>query len=215
MTTLDKIEKSYDAIAAKWANAFSDEHSGKPKDREWLRWFAREIRSGGKVLDLACGPGNTSRLLADLDVDVTGVDLSQNFIREAKKRHGDIPFEQGNMLALKYADASMAGIVCFYGIVHFCADQMGKAFNEVYRILEDKGIFMCTFHLGTEQIHMTEFLGETVDVDFYMYASEFVVDKLRQSGFQQVAVVERDPYPDIEYQSRRAYVFARKASLAS
>jgi hypothetical protein len=35
---------------------------------------------------------------------------------------------------------------------------------------------------------------------------------LRAAGFQLEETIERDPYPpEVEYQSRRAYIFARKA----
>jgi hypothetical protein len=37
-----------------------------------------------------------------------------------------------------------------------------------------------------------------------------VRDALEKAGFAVDEVIERDPYPEIEYQSRRAYIFARK-----
>ena len=30
------------------------------------------------------------------------------------------------------------------------------------------------------------------------------------AGFEEVEVIERDPYPGVEYPSRRAYLFARR-----
>jgi len=30
------------------------------------------------------------------------------------------------------------------------------------------------------------------------------------AGFEIEEVVEREPYPEVEYQSRRAYIFARR-----
>ena len=33
---------------------------------------------------------------------------------------------------------------------------------------------------------------------------------LTQAGFELEEVIERDPYPEVEVQTRRAYVFARK-----
>jgi hypothetical protein len=35
---------------------------------------------------------------------------------------------------------------------------------------------------------------------------------LRSAGFDVREVIERDPYPEVEHPSRRAYIFARKAS---
>ena len=33
---------------------------------------------------------------------------------------------------------------------------------------------------------------------------------LTTAGFEVEETIERDPYPDVEHQSRRAYIFARK-----
>ena len=33
---------------------------------------------------------------------------------------------------------------------------------------------------------------------------------LKSAGFEIEEIVERDPYPEVEHQSRRAYIFARK-----
>jgi hypothetical protein len=32
-------------------------------------------------------------------------------------------------------------------------------------------------------------------------------------GFERIEIIERNPYPEVEYQSRRAYVFARKPQM--
>jgi hypothetical protein len=37
-----------------------------------------------------------------------------------------------------------------------------------------------------------------------------VAAELVRAGFSTVEVIERDPYPDVEYPTRRAYVFAGK-----
>jgi hypothetical protein len=38
----------------------------------------------------------------------------------------------------------------------------------------------------------------------------FIRDSLEMSGFVDIVIEEREPYPDIEYRSRRAYIFAEK-----
>ena len=45
----NKIEKTYDALAKEYAEAFSGEHEKKPKDREMLQRFSREIGDGKPV----------------------------------------------------------------------------------------------------------------------------------------------------------------------
>jgi hypothetical protein len=48
-------------------------------------------------------------------------------------------------------------------------------------------------------------------LDFNFLETEEIKTYLQQAGFELEEVIERDPYPeDVEFQSRRAYIFARK-----
>lgn len=47
------------------------------------------VRNGSKVMDLACGKGRHSIYLAKKGCDVTGVDLSQNSIKEAQAHENE------------------------------------------------------------------------------------------------------------------------------
>jgi hypothetical protein len=37
-----------------------------------------------------------------------------------------------------------------------------------------------------------------------------MIEHLKAAGFEIEEVIEREPYPEVEHQSRRAYIFARK-----
>jgi hypothetical protein len=66
------------------------------------------------------------------------------------------------------------------------------------------------FHIGEQTIHLDEWWGQIVSVDFFFFRPEDVAAWLRAQGFEVEEMIERDPYPDVEHQSRRAYLFARK-----
>jgi hypothetical protein len=60
-------------------------------------------------------------------------------------------------------------------------------------------------------IHLDEFLGKDVDIDFMFFKTDFISFCIKEAGFKGIEIIERDPYPEVEYQSRRAYVFAKKS----
>lgn len=207
---LNKTEKMYDAIAKEWAEAFSGEHDNKPKDREILHRFSREIGNRKPVWDFGCGPGNTTRYLKDLAVQISGLDLSEKILEQARGRNPGITFRKGNILDLEFENDSIAGVVAFYAIVHFTQDQVLTAFREIFRVLQPGGIFLLTYHVGDKTIHIDTFLSKKVDIDLMLFPTDFISVCLKKSGFEEIDLTEREPYPGIEYGSQRAYVFAKK-----
>jgi hypothetical protein len=77
-------------------------------------------------------------------------------------------------------------------------------------VLQPGGIFLFTYHVGNKTIHVEEFLGRKIDIDFMFFTTEFISNCLEKIGFENLDIIEREPYPEVEYQSRRAYVFALK-----
>lgn len=209
MQTPEEVRAAYDTVAREYAERFSDELDHKPRDRELLSRFARLVRPGGIVLDLGCGSGQTTGFLAGQGASVLGVDLSPAVLEQARQRFPGIAYEPGDMLALAAPDASIAGVVAFYGIVHFTNEQLRRAIGEIYRVLEPRGHLLLAFHAGAGVVRVDEFLGKAVSLDFAFFDSAFVQEELRLAGFAEIEVVERHPYPT-EYPSRRAYVSACK-----
>ncbi|MEW5734648.1 MAG: methyltransferase domain-containing protein [Thermodesulfobacteriota bacterium] len=207
---MDKVKDAYDSIAQEYAEAFSGEHDKKPKDRKMLRRFARELGGRGPVWDLGCGPGQTAGFLRNLGVEISGLDLSEKLLAHARAAHPGIPFQQGNILHLALESGSAAGIVSFYAIVHFTREQAQQALAEMFRVLRPGGLLLLAFHAGSETLHITEFLGKAVEMDFMLFESAYVSGCLKETGFEGIEIVLREPYPGVEYPSRRAYVFARK-----
>lgn len=207
---LKKIERLYDDIAVEYSREYAGEHDKKPMDQEMLGRFAREVGGRGPVWDLGCGPGETTQYLYKLGVQASGLDLSEGILEQANTNKPGIHFRQGNILDLDFENGSVAGVTAFYAIVHFTKDQVAKAFEEIFRVLRPGGICLLTYHVGDETLHIKDFKGIKVDIDFMLFTSDFVSDCLRKTGFERVEITERDPYPGIEYESRRAYVFTLK-----
>ena len=212
---LTDTARSYDRVAADYARDIYDELAGKPLDREVLDRFAGRLRGRGVVCDMGCGPGQIGRYLADRGLDVVGIDLSPGMLEQAAALNPDIEFYQGNMLALDEPDGAWAGIAAFYSIIHVPPGEVVAALREMGRALRPGGLLLLAFHTsdasGKRELRETEMWGEQVLLDFWFYDAAEMAGYLEQAGYSVEEVVEREPYaPEVEYQSRRAYILARR-----
>jgi ubiquinone/menaquinone biosynthesis C-methylase UbiE len=133
-------------------------------------------------------------------------------VQQAQRLNPEIPFQRGDMPALSdVADNSYGGIAAFYSIVHIPRQLVVQAFQEFKRVLRPQGMVLLAFHIGQEIKHLDEWWGKEVSVDFLFFETGEMKSYLMAAGFELEEVIERDPYPEgVEYQSRRAYIFARK-----
>ena len=99
--SLNKIENLYDSIAKGYAETFSGEHEKKPKDQEILRRFSQEIGDRRPVWDFGPGPGQTTKYLTNSWLEVSGLDLSEKILEQARTLHPAIHFQKGNILELE------------------------------------------------------------------------------------------------------------------
>ena len=207
----EELQSSYDRVAADYAEEFRDELEKKPFDQKMLDWLAEKVGTLGVICDMGCGPGQVARYLHEHGAKACGVDLSQSMVERARELNPDVSFQQGDMLALaEVTDESYGGIAAFYSIIHAPRTAVVQALRELRRVLCPGGILLLTFHLGQEVIHRDEWWGKEVSLDFIFFEREEMKDYLRAAGFELQEVLERDPYPEAEYPSRRAYVFAQK-----
>jgi ubiquinone/menaquinone biosynthesis C-methylase UbiE len=205
------IRKNYDQIAEEYARRLFNELDGKPLDRQLLHRFAATVGERGTVCDMGCGPGHVARCLRDAGAEVFGIDLSPQMVRQARKLNPDISFREGNMLALELRDGELAGIAAFYAIVNIPVDSLLVVFREMCRVLEPGGLLLLAFHIGDEIIRPEELWGQPISMEFFHLQPAVIQRLLSEAGFEIEEMIEREPYaPEVEYQSRRAYIFARK-----
>ena len=110
----------------------------------WHRYhFAARWCRGKRVLDVACGEGYGSALLARSAAHVTGVDISPEAVAHAKKSYAQLAntdFVCAPCTALPLPDASVDVAVTFETIEHI-AEQAGFL-QELARVLKPDGVLV-------------------------------------------------------------------------
>jgi SAM-dependent methyltransferase len=99
------------------------------------------LGAGHRVLDVACGSGNTALAAARRGNRVTGLDLVEKLVERARLRAGaegfSIDFHTGNCEQLPFEDETFEYVFSTFGVM-FAPDQE-RAANELLRVCKPGG----------------------------------------------------------------------------
>jgi SAM-dependent methyltransferase len=193
---LTATRAGYDAMAEQYAEVFRAALDEAPLDRALLTGFAELVRrdhSDPEVLEVGSGPGKVAAYLHKLGMTVRGIDLSPAMVELARREHPEVGFEVGEMGALDVADASLAGVVAWYSLIHVPASQRPGVIGGFHRVLRPGGYVLLAFQVGDDTLHLDEAFGYEVSLDFHRLQPDAVVALLDDAGFDVTARLVRAP----------------------
>ena len=131
---------------------------------QWSAFLCRILKKygieDGPVLDLGCGTGKLTRLMAKAGYDMTGVDSSAEMLQIALSQTGE---EEILYLLQEMQELDLDG--CVRAVYSACdcinyvldEEELQEAFARVYEHLETGGVFL--FDMNTDYKY-TQLLGE-------------------------------------------------------
>jgi SAM-dependent methyltransferase len=104
--------------------------------------LARELSKDRRVLDIACGEGYGSDLMAGVAAHVIGVDIDPNAIEHASRRYArpNLEFFVGSCAEVPIADSSVDLVISFETIEHH--DDHDEMMREIRRVLRPAGVLV-------------------------------------------------------------------------
>ncbi|MFF2910948.1 class I SAM-dependent methyltransferase [Paenibacillus sp. NPDC057934] len=121
---------------------------------QMINWL--DLPAGSNVLDLCCGMGRHSLALAEAGFNVTGVDLSEALLREARSQEGaeQVTWIRSDMRELPLEGGFDAVVNLFTSFGYFEEDgEQVKVLREIYRMLKPGGRFIIDFLNPAYVIH--------------------------------------------------------------
>ncbi|MFJ3794385.1 class I SAM-dependent methyltransferase [Kitasatospora sp. NPDC090091] len=200
----------YDAIAAEYAARFPGVQTDNPLDRAMLAAFADLVRAdgGGPVAELGCGTGRVTAHLHRLGLDVHGIDLSPGMLATARAEYPELRFEVGSLLDLPLGDATLAGAVAWYSIIHTPRERLPEVFAEFHRVLAPGGHLLLAFQVGEEPLRIEQPFGLPVALDFRRRQPELVAELAAEAGLEVTTRLVRER--GREETARQAVLLARR-----
>lgn len=204
---------SYDTVAADYAEQLRGALAEKPYLRASLALFADLVHAagGGPVADVGCGPGHVTAHLQGLGVDAFGIDLSPAMIDVARRDHPRLRFEVGSMTDLALTDASVAGLLAFWSLIHVPDDAVPMVFGHFRRVLRPGAPLLVGFHVGDRSTLKTQgYGGHPMNVHVHRRRPDEVAARLRYARFTVEAQMLLDPDDSVP----GAILFARTDPVA-
>ncbi|MCY3912669.1 MAG: class I SAM-dependent methyltransferase [Chloroflexi bacterium] len=147
-----------------------------------IRGLLEPLEDGAAVLDVGCGAGvPIARSLAERH-RVTGVDVSPEMVRLARRHVPSGDFRCADVMSTTFEPSSFDAVVALYSIFHVPREAQPALFRRLHRWLRLGGYLLCTLSHHSEPGYTeSDFHGVT------MYWSNFGLGEylgtLADSGF--------------------------------
>ncbi|MEK6938949.1 MAG: methyltransferase domain-containing protein [Nanoarchaeota archaeon] len=140
-----ELEKAYDKVSKKYLFSRTE---GKGicgfENREMEQPIMFELvpmhLKNKKLLDVGCGPGIHIKKYVKRGAKCTGIDLSNEMIKLAKKYCPSADFKKGSIYDLKFDDDFFDIITSSFVLDH--VKELNRGIKEVKRVLKTKGLFI-------------------------------------------------------------------------
>lgn len=194
-----KVDSKYWVAATEEADE-SSYHASASKDvSDFMEGLSGQVQSDMHVLDLGCGVGRMTALLASHFERVVGVDVADEMIKDARNMHADVEnlsfyVNDGSSLS-DFPDDSFDLVLSYSVLPHLPMAVCESYFKEVNRILKPNGLFRYQFWVGDER-RMDD--TDTLNIRVYSETQFAALNEL--TGFSidtRTAIEYHDPVLDL------------------
>lgn len=197
-------------------NRWAEEGEGEKMERHHLDITAKTIRlmglrPGERVLDLGCGSGWATRLLARLVSEgpegfgqVVGVDVSDEMIRQARAASKDfenILYVWGSAQQIPWEENFFDKVLSVESFYYY-PDQ-GSALKELFRVMAPHGRMFILINLYKDNPYSLQWVDK-LKVPVHVRSEAEYVELLNSCGFENVEarrIPDDTPTPD-DYQTK-------------
>jgi SAM-dependent methyltransferase len=149
--------------------------------------YLRERLEGvdGPVLDLACGAGRWTRVIAEAvgEQHVVGLDLSLPMLEAMQKALPAVPVVRGSALALPFGDGTLGAVTCWNALQML--PRPDQVIAEVGRCLRSGGRFVVlTFRPAADPVYRYFQCRQEETFNVTAFSEEDIVQWLAQAGLE-------------------------------
>ena len=184
-------------------NAHVKEYVSKFMDldlyRDTFDAFLELLPTNAKILELGCGPGNVVKYLKSkrVDLDIFGIDLAPEMIKEAQRQNPDSQFEVMDIRDTGEIPQQFDAVIAAFCLPYISYDDVPALFANCRKLVVDNGLLYVSCMEGPKSrsgFEKTSFTGEDEMYINYYERSE-ILSLLKENGFIIEGFFTKD-YPE-------------------
>lgn len=168
---------TYDQVA----EMYREKHADRGVVKDQLASFLAAL-DGETVLDVGCGPGWESAVLAERGLTVIGIDLSESFLTMATEEAPGAHFSRMDMRNLALSSCSVDGIWACASVHHVPRTDIEAVLAEFRRVLSPSGVVSVTCKRGENETTGKTF-GSADTRQFVRYEPDELAKLVMKTGF--------------------------------
>jgi ubiquinone/menaquinone biosynthesis C-methylase UbiE len=131
-------------------------------------FFIQNLK-GQKILDIGCGHGRDAKYFSEHGLEVTGIDLTSNFVKMASQNVPNAKFIQRDMRNLNFPENTFDGIWACASFLHVPKKDAKNTLLGFRKILKPAGLIYLSVKQGNEEkfVEKDEYKGRTKFFAFY------------------------------------------------
>ena len=148
------------------------------------------------ILELACGPGNVTRIMAERfpESKITALDLAPNMIAIARKHLPEVDFRIMDVRDVLSLSQKFDAVMCSFCLPFLSKKDTSRLIADCAVLLESKGVIYISTMEGDESkagFEPTRFSGQT-PVYFNYHRQQDIEKALTEAGFEIVHLKLQD-----------------------
>lgn len=145
-------------------------------------------KSGSKILEIGCGPGNITKYLLSKrpDFNIFGIDIAPNMIALAKKNNPTASFTIMDSRQISVLKKNYDGIVCGFCLPYLSQTDSIKLISDCYKLLNENGLIYLSFVEGDPNNSNFK-VGSSGDrTYFYFHSLNELTQQLYKNDFEEI-----------------------------
>ncbi len=195
----------------KYADQYQDKYMKYEPYIETYRYLSGLLKADADVLDVACGPGNISKLLLEEkpQLRVHGIDLSPQMLHLARLNNPTATFEIMDSREISSLKKMYDAIVAGFCFPYLSREEVVRFILSARAMVRPGGIFYISTMEGDYADSGYQSKNNEDRVYIYYHQATYLLEQLKSAGFEMIHVERKSFASDDESEAVDLFIYAR------